>query len=112
MYEDIAPPKDFYYEASSKAAKVVTLLSQLSGIPYNKACDMTRLSVFGQLLHREETKAWYAPEYFMYKEICEEYGIVPAPPKEVYDYTDWHMLTEKLYPLLFPEEKYPEAYKR
>lgn len=111
MYEDIKAPENFFLEASSKAAKVVILLNQLSNIPYDKGCDMVRISQFGQLLHREETKAWFAPEYFMYKDICEEYNLSPSLPKEVYNYSDWNMLTDKLYPLLFPRDKYPEAYR-
>ncbi len=110
MYEDIKAPENFYLESASKAAQVVILLNQLSSIPYDKGCNMVCISKFGQLLHREETKAWFAPEYFMYKEICEDYGLSPAPPKEVYNYSDWDLLTEKLYSLLFPEDRYPEAY--
>lgn len=111
MYEDIKAPENFFLEASSKAAKIVILLNQLSNISYDKGCDMVRISQFGQLLHREETKAWFAPEYFMYKEICEEYGLIPSLPKEFYNYSDWNMLTDRLYPLLFPENRYPEAYR-
>lgn len=105
MYEDIKPPKDFETEASSRGAKTVILLNQLSGIPIEKAFLMVKNSRFGALLRHEYTKAWYSPEYWNYTAVCEDYGIDPAEAKELYDYRMLKELTEKFREKFFRESE-------
>lgn len=101
MFEDIRAPKNFKEKAGYKAACVVILLNTLSGVSVEEAVHMVCVSRFGGMLRKEETKAWYSPAYWAYKDICEEWGIQPSKGREDYDFFSADAMastmTEKLF---------------
>ena len=103
MYEDIKAPANFKEKAGYKAACVAILLNELSEIPLKKAVHMVVVSRFGGMLRKEETKAWYSPAYWAYKDVCEEWQIVPDMGRDYYDFSKADAMIPEITTQLFPE---------
>lgn len=103
MYEDIKAPVNFKEKAGYKAACVAILLNELSGISLEKAVHMVVVSRFGGMLRKEETKAWYSPAYWAYRDVCEEWQIVPDTGRDYYDFSKADTMISEMMTRLFPE---------